>query len=67
MSNNERMAVKRLGESIGYGNMVELAHSLWDEYLESEWNIKNHSEEYILTQAEFILEARAKKLKEGAQ
>ena len=56
----EKDLVRRLGEMIGYGNMIELAHQCWDELLERDYGIKNHSEDYKLTEAEIILERRAK-------
>jgi hypothetical protein len=33
LQDSEIASVKQLGESIGYGNMMEIAHSLWCEEL----------------------------------
>ena len=55
----EKAAVKALGEDIGFGRIIQLAHECWDEMLEAEHGIKNHSEGWTLASAEIIRERRA--------
>lgn len=55
----EEAAVKALGEDIGYGRIIQLAHRFWDEMLEAKHGIKNHSEGWTLASADIIRERRA--------
>lgn len=54
----EEAAVKALGEDIGYGRIIQLAHRFWDEMLETKHGIKNHSEDWTLAAADIIRERR---------
>lgn len=55
----ERAAVKALGEDIGFGRIIQLAHECWDEILETKHGIKGHSESWTLAAADIIRERRA--------
>lgn len=55
----EREAVKTLGEDIGFGRIIQLAHECWDEMLETKHGIKNHGENWTLASADLIRERRA--------
>jgi hypothetical protein len=55
----ELAAVKALGEDIGFGRIIQLAHQCWDEMLEAKHGIKNHSEGWTLASAGLIRERRA--------
>ena len=55
----EKGAVRALGEDIGYGRIIQLAHECWDESLEAKHGIKNHSEGWTLAAADIIRERRA--------
>jgi hypothetical protein len=51
---DEKASVHALGETIGYGNMIQLAHKCWDELLEAKHGIKGHSRSYKLIEADLI-------------
>lgn len=55
----EKAAVKALGDDIGFGRIIQLAHQCWDEMLEEKHGIKNHSEGWTLASADIIRERRA--------
>lgn len=54
----EKAAVRALGEDIGYGRIIQLAHQCWDEMLNAKHGIKGHSEAYTLAAADIIRERR---------
>lgn len=54
----ELAAVKALGEDIGYGRVIQLAHQCWDAMLEAKYGIRGHSESYTLAAADIIRERR---------
>ena len=54
-----REAVRRLGSVIGYGNMIDIAHSLWDEVLLADHQIVGHSTAYKMAEADIIRTADA--------
>lgn len=54
----EKAAVKALGDDIGFGRIIQLAHQCWDEMLEAKHGIKGHSESYQLIAADLIRERR---------
>lgn len=55
----EKAAVKALGEDIGFGRIIQLAHECWDEMLEAKHGIKGHSKGWTLAAADIIRERRA--------
>lgn len=54
----EKAAVQALGEDIGFGRIIQLAHQCWDEMLEAKHGIKGHSENWTLAAADIIRERR---------
>jgi hypothetical protein len=62
LHDREHEAVRALGECIGYGRLIQLAHELWDETLGFE-----HSTMFELAGAEIILENDAKKPRTEAE
>lgn len=55
----ESEAVKALGEEIGFGRIIQLAHRHWDAMLEAKHGITGHSESWTLASADIIRERRA--------
>ncbi len=55
----EKAAVKALGDDIGFGRIIQLAHQCWDEMLEAKHGIKGHSKSWTLAAADIIHEQRA--------
>jgi len=51
--------VKQLGESIGYGNLMDIASTLWAVMLEKEYGITSGA--FIATIPSFMLKKESKK------
>lgn len=51
--------VRQLGERIGYGRLIQLAHQCWDEKMERDWGIKGHSTQFKLAEADRIRQQQA--------
>lgn len=56
----EKAAVKALGEDIGFGRIIQLAHECWDEMLVAKYGptTRPHSEGWTLASADIIRERR---------
>lgn len=64
----ELAAVKALGEDIGFGRIIQLAHQCWDEMLEAKYGPTTvpHSESWTLASADIIRERRGPPAEHGA-
>jgi hypothetical protein len=64
----EYAAVRALGEDIGFGRIIQLAHQCWDEMLEARYGPMTvpHSESWTLASADIIRERRGPPAERGA-